>query len=169
MRTPAWVILLGAAVLIVFLAWIGRGSRDNFADIGSVSSQAAAVDPSSVAPLDKGSPVNAGTPALHAPSSALIKQLLATPAVEPPASSTPTANSVASQATANAPISVNPLQRAADAKASIPHVESPTPSGPGLPPMPPRPDPTCPSCPICPDMSQYIKLDEIPCWNCSLP
>lgn len=21
----------------------------------------------------------------------------------------------------------------------------------------------------CPDMSQYIKLDEIPCWNCSLP
>jgi len=27
----------------------------------------------------------------------------------------------------------------------------------------------CPSCPVCPDMSQYIKLDEIPCWNCSLP
>lgn len=23
--------------------------------------------------------------------------------------------------------------------------------------------------PGCPDMSQYIKLDEIPCWNCSLP
>jgi hypothetical protein len=21
----------------------------------------------------------------------------------------------------------------------------------------------------CPDMSQYIKLDEIPCWNCTLP
>ena len=23
--------------------------------------------------------------------------------------------------------------------------------------------------PTCPDMSQYIRLDEIPCWNCSLP
>ncbi len=32
--------------------------------------------------------------------------------------------------------------------------------------------PTCPACPKqkeCPDMSQYIRLDEIPCWNCSLP
>ena len=36
----------------------------------------------------------------------------------------------------------------------------------------------CPPCPPCtknskcpeyPDMSQYIRLDEIPCWNCSLP
>lgn len=27
----------------------------------------------------------------------------------------------------------------------------------------------CPKCPVCPDMSQYIRLDEIPCWNCSLP
>lgn len=27
----------------------------------------------------------------------------------------------------------------------------------------------CPDCPICPDMSQYIKMDEIPCWNCTLP
>jgi len=24
-------------------------------------------------------------------------------------------------------------------------------------------------CPKCPDMSQYIKLDEVPCWNCTLP
>ena len=24
-------------------------------------------------------------------------------------------------------------------------------------------------CEQCPDMSQYVKLDEIPCWNCSLP
>ena len=23
--------------------------------------------------------------------------------------------------------------------------------------------------PECPDMTQYIKLDEVPCWNCSLP
>lgn len=27
----------------------------------------------------------------------------------------------------------------------------------------------CPDCPSCPDMSQYIKMDEIPCWNCTLP
>jgi hypothetical protein len=27
----------------------------------------------------------------------------------------------------------------------------------------------CPKCPVCPDMSQYVKLDEVPCWNCSLP
>lgn len=27
----------------------------------------------------------------------------------------------------------------------------------------------CPTCPTCPDMSKYIRLDEVPCWNCSLP
>ena len=26
----------------------------------------------------------------------------------------------------------------------------------------------CPKCPVCPDMSQYVKLSEVPCWNCSL-
>ena len=30
-------------------------------------------------------------------------------------------------------------------------------------------DKPCPTCQKCPDMSQYIRLDEIPCWNCSLP
>ena len=30
------------------------------------------------------------------------------------------------------------------------------------------PKPNCPK-PECPDMSQYVKLDEVPCWNCSLP
>jgi hypothetical protein len=34
-------------------------------------------------------------------------------------------------------------------------------------PMPPAPMP--PGCPVCPDMSQYIRLDEVPCWNCTLP
>jgi hypothetical protein len=24
-------------------------------------------------------------------------------------------------------------------------------------------------CPKCPDMSQYVKLSEVPCWNCTLP
>lgn len=28
---------------------------------------------------------------------------------------------------------------------------------------------TCPPCPSCPDMSQYIRMDEVPCWNCTLP
>ena len=32
-----------------------------------------------------------------------------------------------------------------------------------------RPQHRCPDCPRCPDMSQYIKMDEIPCWNCTLP
>ena len=32
-----------------------------------------------------------------------------------------------------------------------------------------RPKHRCPDCPSCPDMSQYIKMDEIPCWNCTLP
>lgn len=32
----------------------------------------------------------------------------------------------------------------------------------------PSPAPN-PDCPVCPDMSQYIRLDEVPCWNCTLP
>jgi hypothetical protein len=31
------------------------------------------------------------------------------------------------------------------------------------------PKPECPKCPTCPDMSQYIRMDEVPCWNCTLP
>ena len=27
----------------------------------------------------------------------------------------------------------------------------------------------CPKCKKCPDMSQYVRLDEVPCWNCTLP
>jgi hypothetical protein len=27
----------------------------------------------------------------------------------------------------------------------------------------------CPKCPECPDISQYVKLSEVPCWNCTLP
>jgi hypothetical protein len=29
--------------------------------------------------------------------------------------------------------------------------------------------PACPACPVCPDMSKYIRMDEVPCWNCTLP
>ena len=31
------------------------------------------------------------------------------------------------------------------------------------------PEPKCKECEVCPDMSQYVRLDEVPCWNCSLP
>jgi hypothetical protein len=31
------------------------------------------------------------------------------------------------------------------------------------------PPPKCKECEVCPDMSQYVRLDEVPCWNCSLP
>jgi hypothetical protein len=27
----------------------------------------------------------------------------------------------------------------------------------------------CKKCEKCPDMSQYIRMDEVPCWNCTLP
>ena len=38
----------------------------------------------------------------------------------------------------------------------------------------PKPDPSpkpspSPNCPVCPDMSEYIRYDEVPCWNCTLP
>ncbi len=33
----------------------------------------------------------------------------------------------------------------------------------------PQPSPACPPCKACPDMSQYVRLDEVPCWNCTLP
>lgn len=26
----------------------------------------------------------------------------------------------------------------------------------------------CKKCPQCPDMSKYIHIDEVPCWNCNL-
>jgi hypothetical protein len=29
--------------------------------------------------------------------------------------------------------------------------------------------PDCKKCPECPDMSKYIRMDEVPCWNCTLP
>lgn len=56
---------------------------------------------------------------------------------------------------------------------------TPAPPAPNPDPLPPTPapNPTPPPpppqngsrCPACPDMSQYIRMDEIPCWNCTLP
>ena len=50
---------------------------------------------------------------------------------------------------------------------------NPNPYQPNPPPGPAPPGPnsnnSCGWCPACPDMSQYIRMDEIPCWNCTLP
>ena len=29
--------------------------------------------------------------------------------------------------------------------------------------------PECKKCTECPDMSKYIRMNEVPCWNCTLP
>lgn len=65
--------------------------------------------------------------------------------------------------------SVDKLARDKDAAAaaeSVAHPPPPPPPGPG---PAPAPTPDCPKCPVCPDMSQYIRMDEVPCWNCTLP
>lgn len=36
-------------------------------------------------------------------------------------------------------------------------------------PLGPGGEQKCPACKQCPDMSKYIRMDEIPCWNCTLP
>jgi Na+-transporting methylmalonyl-CoA/oxaloacetate decarboxylase gamma subunit len=36
-------------------------------------------------------------------------------------------------------------------------------------PLGPGGEQRCPPCKQCPDMSKYIRMDEIPCWNCTLP
>lgn len=36
-------------------------------------------------------------------------------------------------------------------------------------PLGPGGEQKCPVCKQCPDMSKYIRMDEIPCWNCTLP
>ena len=54
-----------------------------------------------------------------------------------------------------------------------PQLPKPAPNPTPAPPTPaPNPEPTPPtpaSNGACPDMSQYIRMDEIPCWNCTLP
>lgn len=64
--------------------------------------------------------------------------------------------------------SVDKLERDKEVVAAAEAVAHPPPPPP--PPGPkPAPTPDCPKCPVCPDMSQYIRLDEVPCWNCTLP
>lgn len=64
--------------------------------------------------------------------------------------------------------SVDKLARDKDAAAAAEAVAQPPPPPPGPGPAP-APTPDCPKCPVCPDMSQYIRMDEVPCWNCTLP
>jgi len=63
---------------------------------------------------------------------------------------------------------VDKLARDRDVAKAAEAVTHPPPPPP--PPGPkPAPTPDCPKCPVCPDMSEYVRLDEVPCWNCTLP
>jgi hypothetical protein len=55
-------------------------------------------------------------------------------------------------------VNVDTLEREKEVVADIPGVQHRKPES-----------PACPKCEVCPDMSQYIRLDEVPCWNCTLP
>ena len=97
-----------------------------------------------------------------------LQALLSTPPVAIPGASAPTPESVALKATEKPPVKVDTLNReqVAVASASAPAA----PGTPTLQPPPPLPPANkCPECPICPDLSQYIRMDEVPCWNCTLP
>lgn len=61
---------------------------------------------------------------------------------------------------------INPLAREQDAVVAASAVGT-TPTCPDCPACPSCP--TCPKCPQCEDMSKYIRMDEVPCWNCTLP
>lgn len=67
------------------------------------------------------------------------------------------------------PVNVDALAHAVAGANSNTQTPTPKPSPPPKPLLPVPPTPSCPSCPVCPDMSQYIRMDEIPCWNCTLP
>jgi hypothetical protein len=59
-------------------------------------------------------------------------------------------------------VNVDTLEREKEVVGDVPGSKKPTPQ--------PQPQPpACPKCEVCPDMSQYIRLDEVPCWNCTLP
>jgi len=55
----------------------------------------------------------------------------------------------------NEPVHVDTLKREVEAVAAADAAEPSCP-------------PPCPKCKTCPDMTQYIRKDEIPCWNCTL-
>lgn len=63
------------------------------------------------------------------------------------------------------PPQADPLAREKDVVAAAAAV--PSTSCPACPACPTCP--SCPKCPTCADMSQYIRMDEVPCWNCTLP
>ena len=64
----------------------------------------------------------------------------------------------------------NPTPTPGPAPNPDPYPPRPAPNpNPYQPNPPPGPPSSCGWCPSCPDMSQYIRMDEIPCWNCTLP
>ncbi len=67
------------------------------------------------------------------------------------------------------PASPNMINGFQDASTWYTEASRPGPKpGPNPGPKPgPKPEPEPGS--NCPDMSQYIRLDEVPCWNCTLP
>lgn len=90
-------------------------------------------------------PAPAPVPVVISPT---LANLLATPPVPGPV---PQVNIIARE---------QEVQPAAPAQKSTPKKPEPE----------PEPSPAaCPACPVCPDMSQYVRLDEVPCWNCTLP
>jgi hypothetical protein len=95
-----------------------------------------------------------------------LQALLSTPPVAIPGASAPTPESVALKATEKPPVKVDTLNREQVAVASA-SASGPAPALQPPPPLPPANK--CPECPICPDLSQYIRMDEVPCWNCTLP
>jgi hypothetical protein len=90
------------------------------------------------------------------------------PPATPPAMSPALANLVIGTPTdlTKPPAQPDALGRDQDTVAAANAVSS-TPKCPACPACPSCP--TCPKCPKCEDMSQYIRLDEVPCWNCTLP
>ena len=106
--------------------------------------------------------------AQEAPAVALsptLHNLLGTPAPAPAPAPPVLQTTNADNTNHKKPVNVDALAHAVDGACADSKKPSPPPKP--LPPVPPTP--SCPSCPVCPDMSQYIRMDEIPCWNCTLP
>ena len=97
-----------------------------------------------------------------------LHNLLGTPTpVQGPTQDTDTNKDTDKNQTVKNPVNVDALAHAVACANSNTPTPKPSPPPKPLPPVPPTP--SCPSCPVCPDMSQYIRMDEIPCWNCTLP
>lgn len=68
-----------------------------------------------------------------------------------------------------APPQVDPLKREQEVIAAASQAQTDDSDDDDYKPKKRKPSKKCPKCPKCPDMSQYVRLDEVPCWNCTLP